>query len=275
MAVLGKVGIWSSYNLWPDNLDFAAEVEQLGFGSLWLGGSPGGDLKIVEDVADVTSTLTLATGIVNVWADPADVIGAAHRRINAKHANRFLLGIGASHKLFNDQYEKPYDKLVSYLDGLDAAGVPVDGRVLAALGPRVLELAAARSAGAHPYLTTPEHTAQARGILGAGKVLAPEIGAVLDPDPADAMTKARGYVSFYLQLPNYVNNWRRLGFTEDDFADRGSDRLIHALVSFGAEAALAKAAEHHEAGADNVNIQVIGQTLDKDGIRALGAALAG
>ncbi|GAB3912401.1 LLM class F420-dependent oxidoreductase [Kibdelosporangium lantanae] len=275
MAELGRFGIWSSHHLWPDNLDFAAELERLGFGSLWLGASPGGDLKVVEDVADATTTLTLATGIVNIWADPADAVGAAYHRIETKHPNRFLLGVGVSHKLFNDQYEKPYDKLVSYLDGLDAAGVPVENRVLAALGPKVLELAAARSAGAHPYQTTPEHTERARAILGPDKILAPEVGVALGADPDERMAAARQYVGFYLQLPNYVNNWRRLGFTDDDFADGGSERLVRALVPFGVEAAFAKAAEHHEAGATNVNFQVLttDQSLDKDGIRALAAAL--
>ncbi|MEV4311715.1 LLM class F420-dependent oxidoreductase [Actinocrispum sp. NPDC049592] len=273
---LGKVGIWSGWGHWTGNRADAAEVEELGFGSLWLGGSPGGDLKVVEDVLDATTTLTAATGIVNIWQDAPESIAQAYHRIEAKHPGRFLLGIGASHKLFNDQYEKPYDKLVSYLDALDAAGVPASGRVLAALGPKVLRLAADRSAGAHPYLTTPEHTAFAREVLGPDGLLAPEIAVVLEPDRETARAHARQYLSLYLQLPNYTNNFKRYGFTDADIADGGSDRLVDALIPFGVDAALAKVAEHHEAGADNVNIQVAkpDHSIAMDEIRALGAALA-
>jgi len=273
MVDVGRVGLWSGYYPWPDNLEFAGELEDLGFESVWLGGSPGGDLKIVEDVLDATKALVVATGIVNIWADSPEAIAAAFHRINAKHPDRFLLGIGASHKLLNEQYEKPYDKLVSYLDGLDAAGVAVPQRVLAALGPKVLKLSADRAVGAHPYLTTPEHTAQARAILGPDKLLAPEVGVVLDGD----RDTARECLKLYLQLPNYTNNWKRLGFTDADIADGGSDRLIDTLIPFGVDAVLAKVAEHHAAGADNVNIQVLTKdnSLSVDGIRALGAALSG
>lgn len=273
MAELGKIGIWSMAHLWPSKIEVAVEVERLGFGSLWLGGSPPADLKTVEEVLDATSTLTVATGIVNIWAAEAAAVAASYHRIVAKHPDRFVLGIGPSHKLMNAQYEKPYSKLVSYLDELDAAGVPSGDRVLAALGPKALQLSANRAAGAHPYLSTPEHTKQARGILGDDPVLAPEIAVVLEPDPDRAI--ARGYLQLYLQLPNYTNNFLRLGFTEDDIADGGSDRLVDALIPQGVDAALAKAAEHHAAGATNVNIQVLtaDHSLSLEGIRALGAAL--
>lgn len=273
MAELGKIGIWSLKELLFDHAGAAAELEQLGFGSLWVGNSPAADLTIVEELLDATSTLTVATGIVNIWASDAVEVAASYRRIVAKHPDRFVLGIGPSHKLLNTQYEKPYSKLVSYLDELDAAGVPVGDRVLAALGPKALQLAADRSAGAHPYLTTPEHTKQARDVLGDGPVLAPEIAVVLQPDPDRAI--ARGYLQLYLQLPNYTNNFLRLGFTEADIADGGSDRLVDALIPQGVDATLAKVAEHHAAGATNVNIQVLSadQSLPLDGFRALGAAL--
>jgi probable F420-dependent oxidoreductase len=277
MVDIGRVGIWSSRTLWPDNLDVAGELERLGFGSLWIGGSAGGDLKIIEDLLDATSTLAVATGIVNVWADSPETIAAAYHRINAKHPNRFLLGVGAGHKLFNDQYERPYDKLVSYLDGLDAAGVPADARVLAALGPKVLKLAADRTAGAHPYLSTPEHTKQARDILGEGALLAPEVAVVLESDPVEARAIARGYLSLYLKLPNYTNNLLRLGFTEEDIAGNGSDRLLDALIPWGGvDNVLAKVAEHHDAGATNVNIQVLTKdhSLSVEGFRTIGAALS-
>jgi probable F420-dependent oxidoreductase len=272
---LGKVGVWSLWGLWTDKQDFAAELEQLGFGSLWLGGSPGEDLGIVETILDATGRLTVATGIVNVWKDEPESIARAYSRIEAKHPGRFLLGIGASHKLYNTQYEKPYEKLVSYLDALDAAGVPASGRALAALGPRVLKLSADRAAGAHPYLTTPEHTAEARAVLGPDRLLAPEIAVVLDPDRDAARAIARQYLRAYLELPNYTNNFKRLGFTGADFLNDGSDRLIDALIPFGVDATMAKVADHLAAGADNVNIQPLtaGRSLDVDGIRALGAAL--
>jgi probable F420-dependent oxidoreductase len=273
MAELGKIGIWSMVHLWPGRAEAAAEVERLGFQSLWLGGSPPADLQTVEEVLDATSTLTVATGIVNIWNADAATVAASYHRIIAKHPDRFVLGIGPSHKLMNAQYEKPYSKLVSYLDELDAAGVPAGDRVLAALGPKALQLSADRSAGAHPYLSTPEHTKLARDILGEGPVLAPEIAVVLEPDPNREI--AREYLQLYLQLPNYTNNFLRLGFTGADFADGGSDRLVDALIPQSPQAALAKVAEHHAAGATNVNIQVLARDhgLSMDGIRALGAAL--
>jgi probable F420-dependent oxidoreductase len=273
---LGKFGIWSSAHLWQDSLEHAALLEQQGFGTLWLGGSPGGDLKLVEDVLDATTTLIVATGIVNVWADAAAGIAEAYHRIAAKHPDRFLLGIGAGHPQHTAEYQKPYDKLVSYLDELDAAGVPVSARALAALGPKVLRLAADRTAGAHPYLTTPEHTRQAREILGAQALLAPEIMVVLETDPAEAREIARRTLGFYLELTNYTNNFRRLGYTDEDFADRGSDSLVDALIPHGtSEQVLTKVAEHHAAGADHVNIQVLTAdgSLPLDSYRALGAAL--
>jgi probable F420-dependent oxidoreductase len=273
---LGKFGIWSSAHLWPSKVEVGAQLEQDGFGTLWLGGSPGGDLGIVEQVLDATSTLKVATGIVNVWADPAAGIAEAYHRIAAKHPDRFLLGVGVGHPQQDSAYEKPYTKLVSYLDALDTAGVPVSGRALAALGPKVLRLAADRSAGAHPYLTTPEHTREAREILGADRLLAPEMMVVLETDPAKARAIARQTLQFYLTLTNYTNNFRRYGFTDEDLAGDGSDRLVDALVPHGEpEEVLARVAEHHEAGADHVTIQVLTAdgSLPVDSYRALGAAL--
>jgi probable F420-dependent oxidoreductase len=271
MVDIGKVGIWSSTPLWADQGELAAELERLGFGALWLGGSPSGDLRVAEYLLDATSTLAIATGIVNIWTDDAKTVAESYHRIAARHPGRFLLGIGAGHRLFNAGYEKPYTKLVSYLDELDDAGVPVADRVLAALGPKTLRLSADRAAGAHPYLTTPQHTAQARKVLGEGPLLAPELAVVLEPDPA----VAREYLALYLQLPNYTNNLLRLGFTEEDFADGGSDRLVDALIPAGIDAIRAKVREHHEAGADHVNVQVLtaDRGLSPEGFRALGAAL--
>ncbi|SMC94205.1 LLM class F420-dependent oxidoreductase [Kibdelosporangium aridum] len=272
---LGKVGIWSGAPLWADQPELARELEELGFGALWLGASPAGDLRIAEAVLDSTSTLKVATGIVNVWATEAAEVAQSYKRVEAKHPGRFLLGVGAGHKLFDTQYEKPYTKLVSYLDELDAAGVPASGRALAALGPKVLTLSAERTAGAHPYFVPVEHTRQARKTLGDGPLLAPEIAVVLESDRAVADQIIRKYTSLYLQLTNYTNNLLRLGFTEEDFADGGSDRLIGALIPQGVDNIVATVAQHHEAGADHVNIQVLTADggLDAEAFRTLGNAL--
>ena len=190
---LGRIGFWRH----PSALapDVVAEAEALGYGAIWLGGSPGGDLKVVEDILDTTDHIAVATGIVNVWKDDAGTIAADYHRIAAKHPDRFLLGLGIGHPEAVQEYQKPYDKLVSYLDQLDELKVPVEGRALAALGPRVLRLAADRTAGAHPYLVTPEHTRQAREILGPGPLLAPEQKVVLETDPERARAIGRPRVA--------------------------------------------------------------------------------
>lgn len=252
-----------------------AELEELGVGTVWVGNSPA-DLRYAERLLDNSTTLTVATGIVNVWLEPPSVLAGNRARVLDRHPGRFLLGIGASHRaLVGDRYTKPYAKLVSYLDGLDAAGVPVDGRVLAALGPRMLELAGDRCAGAHPYLTTPEHTATAREIIGPDKVLVPEQKVVLSTDPDEARTLGRQTLSSYLALPNYTRNWLRLGFTEDDIAGGGSDRLVDAMVAWGDEDAVrARIEEHRRAGADQVALQVLNP--DRLGaLRRLAPALLG
>lgn len=251
------IGVWdhASSALFTD----PATLEELGYRTAWLGGSPPADLSTTEPLLAASTTLAVATGIVNVWdADPS-VAAAAYQRVADAYPGRFLLGIGAGHRpLVGDRYTKPYEKLVSYLDGLDEGGVPVSGRVLAALGPKVLELARDRTAGAHPYLTTPEHTAQAREILGAGKLLAPEQKVILSTDATEARAIARDKIGFYFDLPNYTNNWRRLGFTDDDLADKGSDRLIDALVAWGdVDTIRERIQAHHDAGADQVALQVL------------------
>ena len=255
---LGQIGIWQgAANLTPE---LAAEVERLGYGSIWIGGSPGGDLAIVEDLLDATDHIAVATGIVNVWKDDAAVIAAAYHRIAARHPGRFLLGIGIGHPEATQEYRQPYATLVSYLDRLDEAGVPKDARALAALGPKVLALSAARSAGAHPYLTTPEHTRWARQLLGAGPLLAPEQKVVLDTDAERARAIARRAVANpYLRLTNYVGNLRRLGWTDADVANDGSDRLIDALVAQGDAADISRGVTAHlQAGADTVTVQALG-----------------
>lgn len=257
---LGRFGVWTFGAPTPEQ---AAEIEKLGYGAVWPGGSPAGDLAFVEPLLAATEKLQVATGIVNVWTAPAAQVAESYHRIEAAHPGRFILGVGIGHPEHTKEYRKPYDVLVEYLDELDAAGVPVARRVVAALGPKVLRLAADRSAGAHPYLTTPEHTAEARKLIGPDVFLAPEHKVVLTDSSAEATAEARAIgrqtVDFYLNLSNYLNNWRRLGFSEDDIAKPGSDALIDAVVAHGTpEAIAARLTEHLDAGADHVTIQVLG-----------------
>ena len=253
---LGRYGVWTGGPVTPEQ---AVAIEKLGYGAVWVGGSPAGELDFVEPLLDATETLHIATGIVNVWSAPAAQVAASYHRIESAHPGRFLLGIGIGHPEHTQEYRKPYDVLVEYLDALDAAGVPTSRRVIAALGPKVLELSARRSAGAHPYLTTPEHTARAHDVIGPTVYLAPEHKVVLSRDAAQARDIGRQTVGFYLDLSNYLNNWKRLGFTDEDIAKPGSDKLIDAVVAHGTpEAIAARLEEHHAAGADHVCIQVLG-----------------
>jgi probable F420-dependent oxidoreductase len=257
---LGRFGVWTFGAPTPEQ---AAEIEKLGYGAIWPGGSPTADLAFVEPILAVTDTLQVATGIVNVWTAPAAQVAESYHRIEAAHPGRFILGIGIGHPEHTQEYRKPYDVLVEYLDALDEQGVPKERRVVAALGPKVLKLAADRSAGAHPYLTTPEHTAQARELIGPGVFLAPEHKVVLtdgsEQQGEAARAVGRETVDFYLNLSNYLNNWRRLGFSEDDIAKPGSNRLIDAVVAHGTpDDAAARLRQHLDAGADHVAIQVLG-----------------
>lgn len=257
---LGRFGVWTGGPVPPEQ---ASAIEGLGYGALWVGGSPAAGLEFAEPILAATEHLQLATGIVNIWTAPADEVAESYHRIEKAYPGRFLLGIGVGHPEHTEQYTKPYDALVAYLDALDAALVPTSRRVIAALGPRVLELARDRSAGAHPYLTTPEHTAQARELVGNTVFLAPEHKVVLTRDAVQARESGRKTVDFYLDLSNYVNNWRRLGFTADDVARPGSDKLIDALVAHGTpEMIAARLREHLDAGADHVAIQVLGSRRD-------------
>ena len=253
---LGRYGVWTFGAVKPEQ---AAQIEKLGYGAVWIGGSPAGDLNYVEPILEATETLQVATGIVNVWTAPADQVAEAYHRIEDKYPGRFLLGIGIGHPEHTQEYRKPYDVLVEYLDVLDSKKVPTSRRVIAALGPAVLKLSARRSAGAHPYLTTPEHTGEARNLLGPTVFLAPEHKVVLARDAEASRKIGRETVDFYLNLSNYLNNWKRLGFTDDDVAKPGSDRLIDAVVAHGTpEDIVERLNEHLEAGADHVTIQVLG-----------------
>jgi probable F420-dependent oxidoreductase len=251
----------------------AKEIEALGYGAVWVGGSPPAELEWVEPILEATTTLQVATGIVNIWSAPAKPVAESFHRIDKAYPGRFLLGIGVGHPEAISEYRKPYDALVDYLDRLDDYGVPAERRVVAALGPRVLQLAAQRSAGAHPYLTTPEHTAHARELIGASAFLAPEHKVVLTTDADNARAVGRKALDIYLNLANYLNSWRRLGFTDDDIARPGSDRLVDALVAYGTtDAIAARLNEHLDAGADHVAVQVL--TRSENLVPAL-AELAG
>jgi probable F420-dependent oxidoreductase len=285
---LGGTGIWSGMLRYGDPAEAvaaAAELEALGYSALWIP-DVGGDLFTpLAALLGATSSVTIATGILNIWMHTADEAAAQHARLTAEHGPRFLCGIGISHRPFIDMvnapgtYQRPVDTMATYLDGLDAADIPLAAadRVIAALGPKMLELARLRSAGTHPYLVTPELTAQARAGIGADRLVASEVGVVLETDPSKARAIARIHLQTYLALPNYSNNWKRQGFTDDDLVDGGSDRLVDALIGWGDEAAIAARVQaHRDAGADHVCVQVLTEdprALPLDQWRTLAPAL--
>ncbi|MFJ1744909.1 LLM class F420-dependent oxidoreductase [Streptomyces sp. NPDC088116] len=259
---VGRYGIWSGElrsekpALRAEIPEAAAELEELGFGAVWLGGSSG--VEHARPLIGATSRLTVATGILSIWQYEAPDAAARFLELDATHPGRFLLGIGASHAKLAAQYRRPYSAMAGYLDGLETAGVPAGRIVLAALGPKMLALSRDRAGGAHPYLVTPEHTAQARELLGSGPLLAPELKVVLDSDPGTARATARDYLAMYLTLPNYTNSFLRLGFTEDDFADGGSDRLVDAVCAWGDDDSVRRRIDaFHAAGADHVALQIV------------------
>jgi len=251
----------------------AKEIESLGYGAVWVGGSPPAELAWVEPILEATSTLQVATGIVNIWSAAAQPVAESFHRIDKAYPGRFLLGIGVGHPEVVGEYRKPYDALVEYLDKLDEYGVPASRRVVAALGPQVLKLSARRSAGAHPYLTTPEHTAQARELIGPSAFLAPEHKVVLTTDAEKARSVGRKALDIYFNLANYRNNWKRLGFSDEEVIHPGSDRLVDSVVAYGTpDEIAARVKQHLDAGADHVPVQVL--TKDENLVSAL-AELAG
>ncbi|MDX3454551.1 LLM class F420-dependent oxidoreductase [Streptomyces sp. ME02-8801-2C] len=259
---VGRYGIWSFGMRAEDpegateRAEAAAELEELGFPALWLGGSPG--VRHAVPLVEATSRLVVATGIQSIWDYEAAETASVYAELEASHPGRFLLGLGVSHAGMAERYRRPYASMVEYLDALDAAGQPAERRLLAALGPKMLELSRNRAAGSHPYLVTPEHTAQARAALGETPLLAPELKVVLDTDPDSARTTARGTLAMYLTLPNYTNHFLRIGFTEDDFKDGGSDRLIDAVFAWGDDSRIRERVDaFHTAGADHVTLQVV------------------
>ena len=256
---LGSYGVFGHHSMWqqlsPAQL---RDIESLGYGAIWAGGSPAAELSWVEPLLEPTTKLQVATGIVNIWTADAGPVAESFHRIDKAYPGRFLLGIGVGHPEANQEFRKPFDALTEYLDELDQHGVPKDRRVVAALGPRVLKLSADRAAGPHPYLTTPEHTAQARELLGPDAFIAPEHKVVLTTDAEKARAVGRKALEVYLNLTNYLNSWKRLGFSDEEIAKPGSDRLVDAVVAYGTvDAIAARLKEHLDAGADHVPVQVL------------------
>ena len=268
---LGRTGIWVPHT--GVSPQAASELERLGYSAIWLGASPAAELDMVDPLLDATERLVVGTSIVNVWTAAAKTVAESFHRLEAKYPGRFVLGIGAGHPEANTDYRKPYAALVDYLDELDEGGVPVQRRALAALGPRVLELARTRTAGALPYLITPDYTRRARAQLGPGALLVAEQKVVLDGNPGPARELGRARVGCYLRLSNYVASLRRIGFDSDDLTFPGSDRLIDALAIHGDPDTIADGLRAHlTAGANQVAIQVL--SADND-ILPTARALAG
>ena len=262
LPALGRIGIWSMELRFGDTgetSEAAAELEALGYGALWIPGAMGGGLLTdVDRLLSSTRHITVATGILNIWKHEAADVAAWWHGLPDEHRARLLIGLGVSHGVMvGEAYRKPLTAMKAYLDALLGEGVPANQLCLAALGPKMVELARDRTAGAHPYLVTPAHTASAREALGPGALLAPEQGVAFDPDPARARDIARPYVKGYGALENYANSWRRLGFTEEDIA-MTSDRLVDALFACGdADVVAERVAAHMAAGADHVCLQVV------------------
>jgi probable F420-dependent oxidoreductase len=273
----------------PEVADRVAEIEELGWPTFWITETVGREaFTFAGLLLGATRRLTVATGIASIWGRDALTASAAQKTIAEAYGDRFVLGLGVSHHVVvegarGQRYEKPFAAMRDYLDAMDAAPfrsappATPPRRLLAALGPRMLELSATRADGAHPYLTTPEHTARAREILGPGPVLAPEQMVVLETDPATARARARATLERYLTLPNYRTNLLRLSFSADDLHGGGSDRLVDALVARGDEEAVRRRVQEHlDAGADHVCVQplpAVDGGVDLGEIRRLSTAL--
>ncbi len=291
---LGRVGVWQ-YQLdqmpSAQSQEVAAEIEEMGYGAIWIPEMIGRESFVNSTILlSGTERIVVATGIAGIYSRDPLSANSALNTITEAFPERFLMGLGVSHQVMVEgirghDYTKPYSKMVAYLDGMDAgmftASPPTSPthRVLAALGPRMLKLAAERTDGAHPYFIPVEHTAFAREQMGPDAKLYPEQAVVLETDPTRAREIARAHMSMYLTLPNYTNNLKRFGITDDDFAGGGTDALVDRIVAWGDEAAIAeRIAAHHAAGADHVCIQVLPAeptTAPLDEWRRLAPALVG
>ncbi|WP_037864792.1 TIGR03620 family F420-dependent LLM class oxidoreductase [Streptomyces sp. NRRL S-340] len=267
---LGTIGVWSLAFTHGDRAearDAAAELEELGYGAIWLGGSPGGnpraDLATAADVLAATERVAVATGCVSIWERSPEALAAAYHAMPEQQRNRLLVGLGVSHADFVGRYREPYQALRAFLDALDSAALPLPpaARIIGAHGPQMTRLAAARCTGVHPYLVDPAHTAWARSMLGDGPMLALEQTVILDTRAEAARTTARAMLAPYLKLRNYQSAWLRGGFTAEDLALGGSNRLIDALFAWGSPDEIgARLAQHRQAGADHVAVQVVTDT---------------
>jgi probable F420-dependent oxidoreductase len=274
---MGKIGIWTSYR--PFGIERAGEAaklaEQLGYGAWWVGGSP--HVPDIRPILGATSALVAATGILNVWINDPAQTAEADAALRADFPERFMLGIGIGHPEATSNYRRPLTTMRAFLDGLDASPAPprVDERCLAALGPKMLDLAGERTAGTHPYFVPVEHTRIARERLGFGKLVAPEVACVVDTDPVRGKAVARAYAKTYLGLRNYTQNLLDVGLTEDDLAGGGSDRLIDAVIPQGSAEQIAEVVRQHvDAGADHVCLQPLGeQGIPRESWTALAKAL--
>jgi probable F420-dependent oxidoreductase len=270
---IGKLGVFAmtEFMTAQEAAAFAKRVERWGYGALWLPEAIGRNGLVHSAwLLARTERLVVATGIANIYARDPVATAAAQYTLAEQSGNRFLLGLGVSHAplvegVRGQTYsDKPVATMRAYLEAMarfSSVAVPPSERpetVLAALGPRMLALAATHADGAHPYNVTPDHTAQARAILGPGKRLCPEQMVLLETDPGRARAAARAALGPYLTLSNYLNNFRRMGFTDEDFAEGGSDRLIDGVIAWGDEAAIrARIQAHWDAGADHVCIQAL------------------
>ena len=280
---LGRIGVWSLEMRFGDKeqaAEAAAELDELGFGALWVPGGVGGDVTgDLDHLLGATSRMVIATGILNIWKhDPAEV-ARWWLALPQDRQERVLLGLGVSHPhAIGDAWQKPLAKMADYLSQLTESGLPGDATCLAALGPKMLQLARERTSGVHPYLVTPEHTALARQALGPDRLVAPEQGVVLETEPQRARELARKALAQYQSYPNYINSWKRLGFSDEEIATV-SDRLVDSLFAWGPmERIEGRIGEHFAAGADHVCVQVItGAGLDiaaaREGWRAIATAL--
>ncbi len=274
---LGKYGVWVSPRTVPDDglVDAAALVEQLGFGTFWRGGSP--QLSALRPVLAATDRLVAATGILNVWNSDPVRVAAEFAELETEFPGRVLLGIGIGHPEATSEYTKPLSAMRAFLDALDEAASPVppNRRCLAALRPRMVRLSAERGLGAHPYFVPAAHTRWVREQLGEGPLLAPEVACVIDPDAESGRAAAREYARLYLSLTNYTSNLLAHGFTDEDIAGGGSDRLIDAVVPHGTAEDVAATVRHHvAAGADHVCVQPVGKSgMPREDWTALAGAL--
>ncbi|GIJ75036.1 TIGR03620 family F420-dependent LLM class oxidoreductase [Virgisporangium ochraceum] len=286
MNDLGRYGLWAPARIWPDDAaevaGAAREIESLGYGALWIGGSPPDDLALAEAVLAATTTLVVGTSIVDIWTSDGERLAASQARIRDRFPGRFYLGIGSGHaptaESRGQSYTRPLSRLRELLTG-PLASVPVGERMIAALGPRTLETAAELTAGALPYLMPPAHTAGARRILGAGPLLAPEQKVFLGTDPDAARHAGRRTLKLYLALPNYTRQLARFGMDGADLAGGGSDRFVDSAVVWGDDERVRAGVDAHlEAGANHVAVQVLDgggapRTLPREGWRRLADVL--